>query len=199
MNLYMEIFGYIGTALVIFSMTMTSVTKLRLINICGSVISAIYSAFSHAWPVVALNVCLIGVNLFQLIKESRHKYTFGHVRANADEESVAYFLNCYGKDIKKYFPSYSLTVHENTEIHLIWVESEVVGMLVGTRSEDTFRIELDYAIPKYRDLSVGKFLFACLKEEGIQMLTASVGTKEHNQYLRAIGFADEGGIMIRML
>jgi len=71
--------------------------------------------------------------------------------------------------------------------------------LVGTRIKDVLRIELDYAIPKYRDLSVGKFLFTCLKEEGIQMLTASIGTKEHNQYLRTIGFSDEGGIMIRML
>ena len=41
-NIYLEIFGYIGTALVIISMMMTSVLKLRIINMCGGVISLIY-------------------------------------------------------------------------------------------------------------------------------------------------------------
>ena len=64
----LEIFGYIGTFLVILSMTMTSVNKLRIFNICGAVISAIYSAVYQAWPVVLLNVCLTVINLFHLIK-----------------------------------------------------------------------------------------------------------------------------------
>ena len=73
MNIYLEIFGYIGTALIIISMMMTSVTKLRLINICGSVISAIYSAHCHAWPVVVMNVCLICINTFHLVRDARRK------------------------------------------------------------------------------------------------------------------------------
>ncbi len=72
-NIYLEIFGYIGTALVIFSMMMTSVTKLRILNICGSVISAIYSACCHALPVVVMNVCLICINVFHLIRDARKR------------------------------------------------------------------------------------------------------------------------------
>ena len=64
----LEIFGYIGTFLVILSMTMTSVNKLRIFNICGAVISAIYSAVYQAWPVVLLNVSLTVINLFYLTK-----------------------------------------------------------------------------------------------------------------------------------
>lgn len=199
MNIYLEAFGYLGTALVILSMTMTSVTKLRVINIAGSVISGIYSGFCQAWPVVVMNACLIGINLFHLIRESGHQYTFGHIKVRAEEASVRYFLKQYENDIKKYFPTYSLVAYDNTEIHLIWVESEVVGMLVGTRDADIFRIELDYAIPKYRDLSVGKYLFSCLKQEGVKMLIASVGEKEHNCYLRAIGFSENEGMMIKSL
>lgn len=199
MDFYMELFGYVGTALVILSMTMTSVTKLRIINICGSVISGIYSAFCHAWPVAVMNVCLICINVYHLIRESRHQYTFGHVKAKHDDTIVTYFLFCYAADIQKYFPNYRLHAWESTEIHLIMVQSEVVGMLVGTRAADVFSIELDYAIPKYRDLSVGKYLFSCLKEEGVEMLTAPIGEKEHNSYMKAMGFADEGGIMIKKL
>lgn len=68
MNIYLEIFGYIGTILIIISMMMASLIKLRIVNICGSVISAIYSLIIGAYPIVLMNFCLIIINLFHLIK-----------------------------------------------------------------------------------------------------------------------------------
>lgn len=75
MNVYLEIFGYIGSALVLLSMMMTSVTKLRVINMCGSVISGIYAALCNAWPVVFLNVGLVLINAVQLIREKHSQRT----------------------------------------------------------------------------------------------------------------------------
>ena len=72
-NIYLEIFGYIGTALVIVSMMMTSLLKLRIINICGGVISTVYSVFHNAWAVVVMNICLITINIFQIIRELRRR------------------------------------------------------------------------------------------------------------------------------
>ncbi|MBE6620929.1 MAG: lactate dehydrogenase [Ruminococcaceae bacterium] len=71
MNLYLELFGYLGTALVLLSMAMTSLTKLRMINISGSVISAVYAALMGTYPVVLLNVGLILINTVQLIRQKR--------------------------------------------------------------------------------------------------------------------------------
>ena len=68
MNIYLEIFGYIGTALVIISMTMKSLSKLRMLNICGAVISAIYSALINAWPTVLLNVTLTAINSYHVVR-----------------------------------------------------------------------------------------------------------------------------------
>ena len=68
MNIYLEIFGYIGTALIIISMMMKSMKMLRIFNISGSIISVIYSVFSNTWPTVLLNACLITINTYQLIK-----------------------------------------------------------------------------------------------------------------------------------
>lgn len=73
MNIYLEIFGYIGTALVLLSMMMTSVVKLRCINMAGSFISMVYSVFVNAWPVVFLNLGLIIINSVQLYRLSRNK------------------------------------------------------------------------------------------------------------------------------
>lgn len=67
MNIYLEIFGYIGTALIILSMMMKSINKLRIFNTSGAIISIIYSALVGAWPVVVLNACLTVINTYQLI------------------------------------------------------------------------------------------------------------------------------------
>ncbi len=68
-TIFIEVFGYIGTALVIISMMMTSLLKLRVINISGGIISAIYSAYYGAWAVVVMNICLIIINIFQIARE----------------------------------------------------------------------------------------------------------------------------------
>lgn len=68
MNIYLEIFGYIGTALVIISMMMKSINRLRIFNISGSVISTIYSIIAGAWPIVVMNVSLIAINSYHLLK-----------------------------------------------------------------------------------------------------------------------------------
>lgn len=69
MNIYLEIFGYIGTALILVSMMMSTIKWLRIFNISGSVISMTYSLLIVAYPVAVLNAALIIVNTVQLIKE----------------------------------------------------------------------------------------------------------------------------------
>ena len=71
MNVYLEIFGYIGTLTVIISMTMKSVTRLRVINMLGSIICMIYALLSTAYPIVCMNAALIVINLIRLIKDGR--------------------------------------------------------------------------------------------------------------------------------
>jgi len=71
LNPYLELFGYFGTGLVLLSMTMASLVKLRWINLSGSVISGIYAAACSAWPVVLLNSGMILINSIQLLRHYR--------------------------------------------------------------------------------------------------------------------------------
>lgn len=75
MNIYLEIFGYIGTALVLLSMMMTSINTLRYVNMAGALISIIYAFLSNAWPVVFLNLGTIVINMAQLIRAKRTAQT----------------------------------------------------------------------------------------------------------------------------
>ena len=69
MNIYVEIFGYIGTALVIISMMMTSLTRLRILNISGALISFVYALICSVYPVALLNGALSAINGIQLTKD----------------------------------------------------------------------------------------------------------------------------------
>jgi hypothetical protein len=73
LNIYLEIFGYIGTALVLISMMMTSVKWLRILNMSGAVISMIYAALMNTWPVAILNLGLIIIQSVQLWRLQRHE------------------------------------------------------------------------------------------------------------------------------
>lgn len=81
---FLELFGYLGTALVLFSMMMTSLTWLRIFNILGSVISVIYAALVGALPVVLLNLGMILINLLQLLRE-RRKQAANHEKSASAE------------------------------------------------------------------------------------------------------------------
>lgn len=73
MRIFLEIFGYVGSGLILLSMMMTSVEKLRWFNISGSMISLIYGAIMGTWPVVFLNVGTITINVVQIIRLHRQK------------------------------------------------------------------------------------------------------------------------------
>ncbi len=197
--LLLEIFGYIGTALVIVSMLMTSVVKLRVINICGSVISMIYAIVGNAWPIVLLNGALVVINGVQLVRVRRAQVIFRRVRAECKDKSVEYFLSLYEEDIKRYLPEACLDEGKEYEVHIAYLNSEAVGLLVGERRGEEMYIQIDYATPKYRDTSVSTFLFAELEREGVRALHATMGAPEHEKYLLRMGFSKTGEGMVKRL
>lgn len=85
MNIYLEIFGYLGTALVIISMLMTDINKLRIINISGGVISLIYAICVNTMPVVVLNATLVTINTIQLVRSKINRRRFESQRREYDE------------------------------------------------------------------------------------------------------------------
>ncbi len=63
----LEIFGYLGTALVLLSFLMKDIKWLRIFNMAGGAISLIYAIIVNTMPVVVLNASLIAINAVQLI------------------------------------------------------------------------------------------------------------------------------------
>lgn len=192
-NLYLELFGYLGTALVLISMMMTSVVKLRIFNLAGSVISMIYALCTGTWPVVLLNFGLAGIQIGQLIRLRKVKVSFTQVEAGKDDKLLLHFLDSCREDIDRYFPGYAYVPGEGKQVRMVYDGMEAVGVLVGVAEGETFRAELDYVTRKYRDCSIAVYLLECLKEAGYKAVEEPKVSQGHDQYLTKMGFVEENG------
>ncbi len=67
-KILLEIFGYIGTAVVLLSFVMTDIRWMRAVNMIGGFISLIYALAVNNMPVVVLNASLITINGVQLMR-----------------------------------------------------------------------------------------------------------------------------------
>ena len=188
-ELLLELIGYLGSALVIVSMLMTSVVKLRIINTIGSVIFCGYALAIHSYPTAAMQLCLIIINIINLYKLNNTKKEYAAVGVNASDGFLAHFLFANSSDIKKFFPDFS-TASENDKIFLITCSQVPAGVFIA--QEDTngsLCVKLDYTTPAYRDCSAGKFLYTHLKRLGIKKLTAETKIPAHQKYLHKMGFS----------
>lgn len=194
--IYLEIFGYIGTALVLLSMMMSSVVKLRIINICGSVISAVYAIMSVAYPVALLNVGLIAINTVQLVRYYRAKRSFRYVKVGADDEFLALFKKHYEKDLYDFFPN----ARFEGDIFIVFSGVTTVGILAGAIDGERMDVYVDYAAPEYRNYSIASFIFPIVKGCGVKhVYTDKAANRAHKKYLLAMGFTNIDGKMYKEL
>ncbi len=188
MNLYIELFGYLGSTLVVVSMLMSSVVKLRVINTAGSVISAIYALIIGSFPLALMNICLIGINLWGLYKLLMTKNHYEMVRTQAGDAFVQYFLRHYGQNIQLFFPDFAHDGHYD-RVYLLLCNGQPAGIFMGTETQPGLvTVALDYTTPAYRDCSVGKFLYGSLPSQGIRQLTVTDAVDSHQAYLKKMGY-----------
>ena len=201
MNIWLEIFGYIGSALVVISLLMASVVKLRIINTIGSVISGTYALIIGSFPLALMNISLIIINVYYLYKLLKTKQEFEIVKTNGADGTVQYFLDRYNKDIDKFFPCYEVKNSEEEVAYLVCCDGNPAGVLLGTDMGcGVVDVVLDYSAPKYRDCSVGKFLYSNLPSQGVkQLMFTQNKTEAHIAYLNKMGFKNENGDYIKIL
>ena len=194
-----EIVGYIGSAMVIVSMLMTSVVKLRVINMTGSVIFGVYALCIHSYPTAAMQVALIIINAVNLYKLLSTKKEYSVVKMNSNDSFVSHFLKQNQDDIKKIFPEFN-SIEQNDSVYIICCHSEGAGIFVASQNQDnSLNVKLDYTTPAYRDTSVGAFLYSQLAEQGIKKLKAVSNNLQHQKYLKKMGFTKSENDFVKTL
>lgn len=200
-SMIIEAVGYIGSILVVVSMLMSSVIRIRIVNTIGSGIFAVYALIIKSYPTALMNLCLVAINIYNLRKLMKKEQSFEIADGNINDSMLSYMINYYYKDIMKYFPKFKNDIMNQDLVYIVYCKGCPVGVMIGKNiGDNTAKISLDYSIPTYRDCSVGKYLFSKLTEKGINKVVFMEEDSEvHKDYLCNMGFIKEKDKYVKIL
>ncbi|GAB5491368.1 MAG: hypothetical protein Phog2KO_15830 [Phototrophicaceae bacterium] len=191
-----EIIGYIASALVATSVLMTSILRLRVINLIGATIFVVYGVLIGAFPVALVNFIIVLINIYQLNKLFKLEDEFNLLDVDSESDYLKQFVVYHREEIEKFYPQFfenPLHTPEAQVIVFVLRNMLPVGLFIAKGSEGGRAVvKLDYVIPNYRDFKVGQYLYRektdFFKQQGITQLISYSGNKTHQQYLERMGF-----------
>jgi len=185
-----ELVGYLGSALVLVSFLMTSVVRLRIVNMVGSLISCIYALVIGSYPLALMNFALILINLrFLWVAAHTSENNYALLPAARDDALLRFLLERYGEDIEKCFPGVRAGLDKADTAYLLLCDENPAGLVLACRQGESCEILLDYSLPRFRDYSLGRFLHGRLPREGIDRLIYRGPTENHQRYLARMGYS----------
>ena len=198
MNLAVEAVGYLGSALVALSLTMTSQLRFRLISLAGSLTFLTYGLLIGAPPVVITNVVIVAINLWFLWKAKTDEEYYSLLEVAPSSRYLAEFLEFHRGDIARYFPGFGFDVAPDDVPVLVLRDLVPAALFIGRPvGGGVLHVRVDYAVPRFRDLGMGRFLYqhsaGFFVERGFRMLRANGGVDDHRGYLKRIGFTPADG------
>lgn len=189
----LEYIGYLASVIVLVSLLMSSVKKLRWINLFGSLTFVVYGFVIKAYPIAILNIATVGINIYYLIRMANTKTYFKILEIDKNSKYLEHFLLLHKNDLTNYCDVQDLDVDAANIKFYILRGIIPAGVFVGTRYDDhTLKIDLDYVSPPYRDFSIGRYLYSEQKafflERGFNKLITYTSNPVHMNYLRKMGF-----------
>lgn len=191
-----EIIGYAASVLIAVSLMMSSILKLRVINLIGALFFTAYGLLIRAYPVAAVNFFIILIDMYYLYEIRSAKEFFRLLEVQPDSDYLRYFLQFYAKDIQKFLPGFVFAPSRSLLIFFVLRNVIPAGLIIGEiQDQERLHVRLDYAIPGYRDLKTAHFVYRdnarVLRERGIRKIFSQPGAPAHQRYLSRMGFKPE--------
>ena len=192
----LEIFGYCASVLIVVSLMMRSVLKLRTINLLGAASMSLYGYFIGAYPILVLNLIIVCIDVYYLQEMLGKKAYFNLLEVRPNSKYLEYFLSYYETEIKKFLPEFTHTLQEEQSVFFMLRNLVPVGLFISLPlDKDSLFVKLDFVIPGYRDFKVGKFVYyqetEMFGDKGIKRIYSDPGTAKHESYLQRMGFVLE--------
>lgn len=189
-----ELIGYLASALVAVSLLTSNVLRLRVLNLAGAVVFVIYAGLTRAWPVLAVNLFVAGIDLWHIIALKSKTDVFKLMPVGEGDPLLANFLAYHARGIWEFFPDFDLKGLKEPRCVFILRNLLPVGLFVYTEEKPEVRIRLDYVAEDYRDLKSARFLFnrshASETFAGFTHFCAAAASEKHAGYLRRLGFEE---------
>ena len=188
---WVEWFGYLASMVVLISLTMSSIIKLRVINLIGSLLFATFAYFIDSVPTMFMNLCIALINMYYLWHMYYNKEQFIIISAPKNSDYFQHFVTINQREIEEQV-ALSKLQQANTSFYMLR-DNNVAGVLSGVLDKNgEFTIMLDYVLPRYRDFKLGGYFYNLhpefMKEKGIHTLKTISNTPKHRFYLEKMGF-----------
>ena len=191
-----ELVGYLASALVVLALTMTSVVRLRMVSLAGSITFFVYGTLIDSVPIMITNGSIAVINVWFLRKEfasgGPHGRDLGVSHIRADSPFLADFVAFHLIDIHRFQPDFHLPKGDDVVTLLLNRDGLPAGLLIGRRDGSTLTIDLDYVLGAYRDSRLGRWLYGpgatVFRADGIDQLRSAGTTDTHRKYLERMGF-----------
>ncbi len=191
-----ELVGYLASALVVLSLTMTSVVRLRMVSLAGSITFFVYGTLIDSVPIMITNGSIAVINVWFLRKEfasgGPHGRDLGVSQIRSDSPFLADFVEFHLVDIHRFQPDFHLPTGDDVVALLLNRDGLPAGLLIGRRHGSTLTIDLDYVLGRYRDSRLGRWLYGpgadVFRTDGIDQLRSAGTTDTHRKYLERVGF-----------
>ena len=186
--------GYLASILLAISLLVTNDIRFRWLNSAGCLAFIVYGVTIEANPIILTNALLLFINLFYLIKIYRKIENFELLEFNQSDLIIRKFLSHYHKDIKNYFPKYSID-ETGDQLRFVVLRDLVIANIFAAHitSDGTAFVKINYTVEKFRDYKVGKFIFEkendYLFSKGVKQIAyKNVENKNHERFLKIMGF-----------
>lgn len=155
--------GWVGSALLVWSLLQGRILRLRAINLVGSLVLVVYNAVIQVWPMVGLNVVLTIINVWflaRLLRTRHDENTYRVVELGAADELLDYVLRLHAADIARFNPGFQWRGQgSGRAAFLVLRRDDIVGIILVQPDGDTARVELDYVTERFRDFTPGEFVY----------------------------------------
>jgi hypothetical protein len=192
-QLVYELVGYLASVLVAISLMMSSIIKLRLINLAGSLVFTVYGVMIGAYPVAAVNAFITLINLYYLYQIFLTREYFNLMEAQPSSRYLQHFLEFYSSEIQRFNPGFRYQPVEGEQVYFVLRNMAPAGVFIaGPEEGDVLPVKLDFVIPGYRDFKVARYVFLengeLFRKRGIRTICSQPGSPAHTRYLRRMGF-----------
>ncbi len=196
---WVELVGYLASALIVASLAMRSVVKLRTVSLIGSLVFVAYGLLIQAWPIVISNAIIACINVWYLRKELAPGQSIAAVPIEGDAPFLQDFLGAHASDIAASQPEYGSSPQDSF-VRLLTRDGLPAGVLLGEPVGRELHVHLDYVTPAYRDSRIATWLFGPGKrvftDAGYDRVVATAHTSVHRHYLEFLGFRPEGSAYV---
>jgi len=160
---WLDITGWLGSALLVYSVMQARVLRFRVLNLAACVVLIVFNAALGIWPMVAMNVALSLINAWHiraLLGTRDDEESYAVLEVGGQDEYLRHVLRVHEADIQRFQPDLVWDgAAEGNHAFIVQRGDETVGVVLLRIQGETATVLLDYVTPRYRDFSPGRFVW----------------------------------------